>query len=72
MTGNFIDGDPRAIERGRKGGAESARRRKEKSLAEWAAKYPGVDPEVSSKIYRDGYVSGHQAQRQAQKRREKE
>lgn len=71
MTRNpawYVPGDPRAIARGKVGGAKSAERRRWKSLVDWQRRFPGVPAEAARAIYLQGYNSGHQAGLAARRR----
>lgn len=65
----FTKGDPRAVAAGKKGGAVSAQRRQQKTIARWLARFPGTTPEAAWLIYRAGYNAGTQAKYQRQKRK---
>lgn len=46
--------------------SELNRVRKEGIRNRWLARYPGIDPQVAMKIYREGYQAGHQRGRTKQ------
>lgn len=54
----FPKGDPRAREFGQIGGRITGEKFKARREQEWRQRYPGVEPSVSSAIYRDGYDAG--------------